>query len=73
MNSFAKLEQNCHYKWLETFNSLIMLVENKTLHLTMPDCEYDLSNIKKAVEYVESSIVRKGWMVVVRAVIWFVV
>lgn len=47
-------------KWQETFNSLIRLINDKKLGLMMVDSQYDLSNVKKAVDVVESSKITKG-------------
>jgi NADPH:quinone reductase-like Zn-dependent oxidoreductase len=47
-------------KWQETFNHLIMLVADKKLRLMMVDSKYDLSDVKKAVDVVESSKKTKG-------------
>jgi NADPH:quinone reductase-like Zn-dependent oxidoreductase len=47
-------------KWQETFNYLIRLVADKKLRLMMVDSQYDLSNVKKAVDVVESSNRAKG-------------
>lgn len=47
-------------KWQETFNHLIRLVSDKKLRLMMVDSKYDLSDIKKAIDVVESSKVTKG-------------
>lgn len=40
-------------RWQETFNNVIRLVADKKLRLKMVDSQYDLSNVKKAVEVVE--------------------
>ncbi|MFB5088343.1 zinc-dependent alcohol dehydrogenase family protein [Psychrobacillus sp. PGGUH221] len=47
-------------KWQETFNHLITLINDKRLSLMMVDSQYDLLNVKKAVEVVESSKITKG-------------
>jgi NADPH:quinone reductase-like Zn-dependent oxidoreductase len=47
-------------KWQETFYYLIRLVADKKLRLMMVDSQYDLSNVKKAVDVVESSNRAKG-------------
>lgn len=47
-------------RWQETFNNVIRLVADKKLRLKMVDSQYDLSNVKKAVEVVESSNSAKG-------------
>lgn len=47
-------------KWQETFNHLIRLVADKKLHLMMVDSKYDLSDVKKAIDVVESSKITKG-------------
>ena len=47
-------------KWQETFNHLIRLVADKKLRLMMVDSRYDLSDVKKAVDVVESSKITKG-------------
>lgn len=47
-------------KWQETFDYLKRLIEDKKLRLMMKASQYDLSNIKKAVDAVESSKSGKG-------------
>ena len=47
-------------KWQETFNHLISLINDKRLSLMMVDSQYDLSDVKKAVDVVESSKITKG-------------
>lgn len=42
-------------KWQETFNHLIRLIDDKKLRLMMVDSSYDLSDVKKAIDAVESS------------------
>lgn len=48
------------HKWQETFNHLKRLIDDKKLKLMMKDSQYDLLNIKKAVDAVESSKTVKG-------------
>lgn len=47
-------------KWQNTFNHLITLIDNKRLNLMMVDSQYDLSNVKKAVEELETLKETKG-------------
>lgn len=47
-------------KWQGTFNHLIRLINDKKLSLMMEDSQYDLSNVKEAVEVVGSSKIAKG-------------
>ena len=47
-------------KWQETFNHLIRLVADKKLRLMMVNSRYDLSDVKKAIDVVESSKITKG-------------
>jgi hypothetical protein len=47
-------------KWLGTFHHLIRLINDKKLSLMMDDSQYDLSNVKEAVDVVESSKIAKG-------------
>ncbi|WP_042144308.1 zinc-dependent alcohol dehydrogenase family protein [Paucisalibacillus sp. EB02] len=47
-------------KWKETFNHLIRLVANKNLRLMMVDSKYDLSDVNKAIDIMESSKITKG-------------
>jgi len=47
-------------KWQEIFNQLITLINDKRLSLMMVDSQYDLLNVKKAVDVVESSKTSKG-------------
>lgn len=47
-------------KWQEIFNQLITLINDKKLSLMMVDSQYDLLNVKKAVNVVESSKTTKG-------------
>ena len=47
-------------KWQNTFNHLITLIDNKRLSLMMVDSQYDLSNVKKAVEELETLKETKG-------------
>ncbi|KAB2334422.1 zinc-dependent alcohol dehydrogenase family protein [Cytobacillus depressus] len=47
-------------KWQETFNHLINLISDKKLRLMTVDSQYDLLNVKRAIEVVESSKLTKG-------------
>lgn len=47
-------------KWHETFNHLIKLVDDNKLQLMMVDSNYDLSDVKRAMNAVESSKRTKG-------------
>ncbi|WML44410.1 zinc-dependent alcohol dehydrogenase family protein [Neobacillus sp. PS3-40] len=47
-------------KWQETFNQLIKLINNKELRLMKVDSQYDLLNVKKAIDVVEFSKTTKG-------------
>ena len=47
-------------KWQNTFKHLITLIDNKRLSLMMVDSQYDLSNVKKAVEEIETLKETKG-------------
>ena len=47
-------------KWQETFNHLINLISDKKLRLMPVDSQYDLLNVKRAIEVVESSKMTKG-------------
>lgn len=47
-------------KWQETFNRMIRLINDKKLRLMMVDSQYDLLNIKKAIDVVESVKKTKG-------------
>ncbi|WP_139187804.1 zinc-dependent alcohol dehydrogenase family protein [Bacillus tuaregi] len=47
-------------KWQETFSHLIRLVADKKLRLMMVDSQYGLSDVKKAIDVVESSKITKG-------------
>lgn len=47
-------------KWQNTFDYLIKLIEDKKLQLMKMDSRFDLYDIKKAIEVVESSKVTKG-------------
>ena len=47
-------------KWQETFNHLINLISDKKLSLMTVDSQYDLLNVKRAIEVVESSKMTKG-------------
>src|SRR5699024_9484779 len=47
-------------KWQETFQHLIMLIVEKKLQLMRVGTTYDLMDIKKAVDVVESSKGNKG-------------
>ncbi|KAA9027765.1 zinc-dependent alcohol dehydrogenase family protein [Niallia endozanthoxylica] len=47
-------------KWQETFNYLIRLVSDKKLRLMKVDSRYDLSDVKKAIDVVESSKITEG-------------
>ncbi|MFJ5769641.1 zinc-dependent alcohol dehydrogenase family protein [Psychrobacillus sp. NPDC093180] len=47
-------------KWQETFNYLMRLLEDKKMHLLSLNSQYDLTNIKQAVDAVESSKVSRG-------------
>ncbi|RKP53125.1 alcohol dehydrogenase [Cohnella endophytica] len=48
------------HKWQEIFNHLITLINDNRLSLMMAHSQYDLFNVKKAVEVVESSKKTKG-------------
>ena len=41
-------------KWQETFNHLINLINDKKLRLMTVDSQYDLLNVKRAIDVVES-------------------
>lgn len=47
-------------KWKETFNHVIRLVGDEKIRLMMVDAKYDLSDVKRAIEVVESSKTTKG-------------
>ncbi|MFD2444061.1 zinc-dependent alcohol dehydrogenase family protein [Bacillus sp. CGMCC 1.16607] len=47
-------------KWQEIFNHIIRLVADKKLHLMKVDSKYDLSEVKKAIDVVETSKITKG-------------
>lgn len=47
-------------KWQETFHHLINLVSDNKLRLMTVDSQYDLLNVKRAIEVVETSIMAKG-------------
>lgn len=47
-------------KWQETFNHLINLISDKKLRLMTVDSQYDLLDVKRAIEVVESSKMTKG-------------
>jgi len=47
-------------KWQETFKHLIKLIDDNKLRLMMVNSQYDLSNVKEAVDIVESSTITKG-------------
>lgn len=47
-------------KWQETFSDLIRLVADKKLRLMMVDSQYDLADVKKAIDVIESSKITKG-------------
>ncbi|MEQ2528458.1 zinc-dependent alcohol dehydrogenase family protein [Bacillaceae bacterium CLA-AA-H227] len=47
-------------KWQETFNHLIDLISDNKLRLMTVDSQYDLLNVKRAIEIVESSKITKG-------------
>ncbi|WP_144555879.1 zinc-dependent alcohol dehydrogenase family protein [Bacillus sp. X1(2014)] len=47
-------------KWQEIFNQLITLINDKRLSLMKVDSQYDLLNVKKAVDVVESSKTTTG-------------
>lgn len=47
-------------KWQETFNHLINLISEKKMCLMTVDSQYDLLNVKRAIEVVESSKMTKG-------------
>lgn len=47
-------------KWQETFQHVIRLVADKKLRLMTVDSQYDLSDVKKAIDAVESSKITKG-------------
>lgn len=47
-------------KWQETFKHLINLISDKKLRLMTVDSQYDLLNVKRAIEVVESSKMTKG-------------
>ncbi len=47
-------------KWQKSFDYLIRLIDDKKLRLMKVDAIFDLSDIKKAVEVVESSKIIKG-------------
>ncbi|MED3552632.1 zinc-dependent alcohol dehydrogenase family protein [Cytobacillus praedii] len=47
-------------KWQETFQGLIKLIQDEKLSLMRKDSHYDLLDIKKAVDAVESSKTAKG-------------
>jgi NADPH:quinone reductase-like Zn-dependent oxidoreductase len=47
-------------KWLGTFNQLIRLIDDKKLSLMKEDSQFNLSNVKEAVDAVGSSKIAKG-------------
>jgi len=47
-------------KWHETFNQLIQLIDEKKLRLMMVDSQFDMLNIKQAIDAVESAKGTKG-------------
>jgi NADPH:quinone reductase-like Zn-dependent oxidoreductase len=47
-------------KWQETFSRLIRLIYEKKLRLMMVNSQYDLSNVKIAIDAVESPKITKG-------------
>ncbi|MFJ5761200.1 zinc-dependent alcohol dehydrogenase family protein [Neobacillus sp. NPDC093182] len=47
-------------KWQETFSGLIRLIDEKKLRLMMVNSQYDLSNVKIAIDAVESHKITKG-------------
>jgi NADPH:quinone reductase-like Zn-dependent oxidoreductase len=47
-------------KWQGTFNYLIRLINDKKLSLMMDNSQNDLSNVKEAIDAVESSKIAKG-------------
>lgn len=47
-------------KWQGTFNYLIRLINDKKLSLMMDNSQNDLSNLKEAVKFVESSKIANG-------------
>ncbi|MFJ8260738.1 zinc-dependent alcohol dehydrogenase family protein [Rummeliibacillus sp. NPDC094406] len=46
--------------WQETFNCLIRLINDKKLSLMMADFQYDLLNVKEAIDVIESSKITEG-------------
>lgn len=48
------------HKWQETFHPLIKLVAEEKLTLMKVDSKYDLSDVKKAIDVVETSRKKKG-------------
>ncbi|MBB6513478.1 NADPH:quinone reductase-like Zn-dependent oxidoreductase [Gracilibacillus halotolerans] len=47
-------------KWQETFNHITRLVVDKKLRLMTVDSKYDLSDVRKAIDVVETSKLNKG-------------
>ena len=47
-------------KWQETFSRLIRLIDEKKLRLMKVNSQYDLSNVKIAIDAVESPKINKG-------------
>ncbi|MBU8878214.1 zinc-dependent alcohol dehydrogenase family protein [Bacillus sp. FJAT-29790] len=47
-------------KWQETFNHIINLISDKKLRLMTVDSQYDLMNVKRAIEVVQSPKMTKG-------------
>ncbi|WP_397539008.1 zinc-dependent alcohol dehydrogenase family protein [Rummeliibacillus pycnus] len=47
-------------KWQETFNCLTKLINDKKLSLMTADFQYDLLNVKKAIDVIESSKITEG-------------
>ena len=47
-------------KWQEIFNHIINLISSKKLRLITVDSQYDLLNVKRAIEVIESSKMTKG-------------
>lgn len=45
-------------KWQEIFNHLMRLVTDNKLHLMTVDSQYELSDVKKAIDVVESKIAK---------------
>ncbi len=47
-------------KWQETFQQLIILVKEQKLRMLKMDAQYDLLNIQKAINVLESAKTTKG-------------